>query len=215
MNCTAYIYYGTLMVKCICASLHHPLKLRINKRSVWLCTIQVNQDGFTLRLIYMLSGYDLPIQLLLKSLSSAYNDRLVDHVLIHVTNYEVCSILCLTKGLTCFLTCSLPIHTIAKALQQNMNILASVFIISYPRILMLIMFEIKQIACWVLCNKFNIMHQFKSKNTSINSYCYPLLSIAKLSGTCTITQINTNLRFFNTMQHPWYLTNYNVDNNKM
>ena len=44
----------------------------------------------------MFLGCDLPIQLLLKSLSNAYDDRLVDgfhHVPIHVMNYELCNIL--------------------------------------------------------------------------------------------------------------------------
>ena len=65
--------------------------------------IQVNQDGFMLRLICMLLGCDLPIQLLLNLLHT-YHDRLVDGfhlVLIHITNYEIIfyvyNILCLNK----------------------------------------------------------------------------------------------------------------------
>ena len=38
--------------------------------------IQVSQDGFMLRLICAFFGYDLPIQLVLKLLSSEYHDRL-------------------------------------------------------------------------------------------------------------------------------------------
>ena len=34
MNCTAYTYYVTLMAKCMCASLHHPLKLLYTKHVV-------------------------------------------------------------------------------------------------------------------------------------------------------------------------------------
>ena len=52
-----------------------------------------------LRLVCIFLGCDLPIQLLLKFLSSGYDDRLVDndrlvnpfhHVQIHITNYETC-----------------------------------------------------------------------------------------------------------------------------
>ena len=48
--------------------------------------IQVSQDGFMLKLVCMFLGCDLPMQLLLISLSSAYDDRLVDfhNVLIHI-----------------------------------------------------------------------------------------------------------------------------------
>ena len=38
--------------------------------------IQVSQDGFMLRLTYVLLGCDLPIQLPLKSLSSVYDERI-------------------------------------------------------------------------------------------------------------------------------------------
>ena len=91
MNCTAYPYYITLMAKCTCACLHHLLKLLT---SAMFChvPIQVNQDGFMLRVICMFLGCDFPIQLLLILLSSAYNDRLVDrfhYILNHVMNYEI------------------------------------------------------------------------------------------------------------------------------
>ena len=62
----------------------------INKHNVFLCLIQVNQDNFILmlRLIYMFLGYNLLIQLLLKSITShAWTNRL-----------------------TLFSTCSLPIQ---------------------------------------------------------------------------------------------------------
>ena len=53
--------------------------------SIMFChvLIQVSQDGFMLRLICMSLDCDLPIQLLLKSLSSVDNDRLVDHFTMH------------------------------------------------------------------------------------------------------------------------------------
>ena len=66
----------------------------------------------------MFLGCDMPIQLLLSSDYDNY-DRLEDlidwkmfhHVLIHLTNYKICNILCLNKinRLTCFSTCNLPI----------------------------------------------------------------------------------------------------------
>ena len=40
--------------------------------------IQVSQDGFMLRVIRVFLGCNLPKQLLLKSLSYEYNDRLED-----------------------------------------------------------------------------------------------------------------------------------------
>ena len=43
--------------------------------------IQVSQDGFMLRLICMFLGCDLPMQLLLKLLSSTYKARLVDRLI--------------------------------------------------------------------------------------------------------------------------------------
>ena len=49
-----------------------------------------------LRLIYVFLGCNLPMQLLLKLLSSNYDDRLEDrfnHVPIHVTSYEICNII--------------------------------------------------------------------------------------------------------------------------
>ena len=70
MNCMAYTYYVTLMAKCMCVSLHHSLKLLISAMFFHVL-IQVNQDDFMLRLICMFLGCDLPIQLLLKLLSSA------------------------------------------------------------------------------------------------------------------------------------------------
>ena len=60
-----------------------------NKQNILPVT---NRDGFMLRLIYMFLGCDLPTELLLKLLSSAYDERLIDHfhhVLIHIMNYEI------------------------------------------------------------------------------------------------------------------------------
>ena len=104
MDCTAYTYYVTLMAKCMYAWLHHLLKL-LTSAMFFHVPIQVNQDDFMLRLTCMFLGCDLLIRLLLKSLSSTYddNDRLVDRFdshhkfLIHITNYETCNILCLNK----------------------------------------------------------------------------------------------------------------------
>ena len=78
MNCTAYAYYVTLMAKCTCAWLHHSYK-------VCCChvLIQTSQDGFMLRLICKFLGCDLPIHLLLNSLSSKYDDRLEDHFIMY------------------------------------------------------------------------------------------------------------------------------------
>ena len=73
----------------------------INKSNALSCTTQVNQDGFMLRLICIFLGCDLAIQLLPKSLSSPYEDRLVDHFHNVMHNYKinitVCEILCLNK----------------------------------------------------------------------------------------------------------------------
>ena len=57
--------------------------------------IQVSQDGFMLRLVYMFLGCDLSIQLLLKSFSSVHN-RLVDRFY-HVQNFIVNK--CLTTSI--------------------------------------------------------------------------------------------------------------------
>ena len=97
MNCT---YYVTLMAKYTCPWLHHLLKLLTS--AMFCCgPIQVNQDGFMLRLLCFSLGCDLPIQLLLKSLSSMHEDIWLvyhfHHVLIHVTNYEIRNNLCLNK----------------------------------------------------------------------------------------------------------------------
>ena len=51
MNCTAFIYYITLMAKCTCASLHHLLKL-LPSALLSYVPIQVSQDGFMSRLIW-------------------------------------------------------------------------------------------------------------------------------------------------------------------
>ena len=90
----AYTYYTTLMAKCMCTWLHHPLKLLTS-------TMYIAMYGFkSVRMVSCWDLYvccDLPIQLLLKLLSSVYNDRSVYcfyHVLIH---YTIFSILCLNK----------------------------------------------------------------------------------------------------------------------
>ena len=85
INCMAYTYYITLMAKYVCSWLHHPLKL-LTGTMFLPCMIQFRQDGFMLKLICMFLDSDLPIQLLLKSLSSEYNDRLVDGFH-HIQNY--------------------------------------------------------------------------------------------------------------------------------
>ena len=96
MNCTAYIYYVMIIAKCTCTWLHHPLKLL---PSMFRCVpIQVS---LMLRLICMFLGCDLPIQLLLKSLPSEYDDRLVDCFIMYrftsQTTKCICNILCLNK----------------------------------------------------------------------------------------------------------------------
>ena len=65
-----------------------PLKLLT---SAMFChkLIQVNQNDFMLRLTCVFLGRDFPIQLLLNLLSSAYYDRLVDHL--HHVPIHYCS----------------------------------------------------------------------------------------------------------------------------
>ena len=70
MNCTAFTYYVTLMAKCTCAWLHHPLKL-LPLSALLSCTDSSHQDGLMLRLVCMFLGCDMPIQLVL---SSEYDD---------------------------------------------------------------------------------------------------------------------------------------------
>ena len=71
MYCTTYTYYITLMAKFSVCLIASSVKI-INRRVL----IQVSQYGFMLRLICMFLGCDLPIQLLLKCISSEYHDRL-------------------------------------------------------------------------------------------------------------------------------------------
>ena len=86
---TAYTYYIMKIAKCTCTCLHHLLKLLTS--ALFCCVpIKVSHDGFMLRLICVSLACDLPKHLLLKSLSSAYDDRLVDlfhHVQIHITKH--------------------------------------------------------------------------------------------------------------------------------
>ena len=56
--------------KCTCAWLHHPLKL-LPLSALLSCMDSSHQDGLMLRLVCMLLGYDMPIQLVL---SSEYDD---------------------------------------------------------------------------------------------------------------------------------------------
>ena len=104
MNCMAYTYYVILMAKCTCTWLHHPLKL-LTSTMFLPCTDSSKPGWFHVKSHMCILGCNLPIQLLLKSLSNAYKDRLVDrfhHVQIHVTNYWICNILCLKNRLTHF-----------------------------------------------------------------------------------------------------------------
>ena len=74
--------------------------------------IQVIQHGFMLRLIHVFLGCDLWIQLLLKLLSSTYDNRLVDQfhqIPIHITNYKYVLLYAWTNRPTHFSTCNLPI----------------------------------------------------------------------------------------------------------
>ena len=75
--------------------------------------IQVSQGNFMLKhfCVRVFLGYDLPIQLGLKLLSSEYEDRLeecfITCILIHLINYETCNNLCLTEQID--LHVSLPV----------------------------------------------------------------------------------------------------------
>ena len=80
MNCTVYTCYIMLMAKCTCTSLHHPLKLLTS--AMFLPYTNSSQPGWFHFENYM-SVLGVPIQLLLKSLSSAYYDRLVDHFMMY------------------------------------------------------------------------------------------------------------------------------------
>ena len=68
--------------------------------------IQVSQDGFMLRFICLLLGCDLLIQLMLKSPSSEYDDKLEDCFIMHrftsQTMKYICNILCLIKLALCW-----------------------------------------------------------------------------------------------------------------
>ena len=70
----------------------------INKRNVLAMTQFKSTRMVSCWDLYSCSCADLPIQLLLKSLSNTCNDRLVDfhyrYVLIHIMNYKICNILC-------------------------------------------------------------------------------------------------------------------------
>ena len=79
--------------------------IKVHYYQVHFChvPIQVSQDGFMLRLICMFLSCDLPIQLLLKLLSSEFDDRLEDRFH-HVEVYwftsrttKICNSLCLNK----------------------------------------------------------------------------------------------------------------------
>ena len=88
MNCMAYTNYDMLMANFMSALdciIHYNYYTSARFCHV---SIQVNQDDVMLRLIGMVLGCDLPVQLLLNSLSSPYDHRLVDrfhYVLIYVT----------------------------------------------------------------------------------------------------------------------------------
>ena len=110
MNYTAYTscytYYVTLMAKCMCTWLHHSLKL-LPSIIFLLCTNSSQPGWFMLRLLCAFLGHDLPIQLLLKLLSSTYNgDRLIDHfhhVPVHITNYKYVTLCVWTNRQTRFI----------------------------------------------------------------------------------------------------------------
>ena len=94
---TTCLDYITWKSKCTCTWLYHVLKLL---PSTVFChvLIQVSDDGFMFRLIYMFFGCDVPIQLLLKSLSSVF------------TIYQYVTFYALANRLTRFCTCILPIQ---------------------------------------------------------------------------------------------------------
>ena len=64
--------------------------------------------------------------------------------------------------------------------------------------------------CWVFWNEIYIMHQHRSKNMYISSYCCLLLSTAQLYGTRTITQIKNKLEMIQryvarfVLNKPWH-----------
>ena len=81
-NCTHYTYYITLMAKCTCARLHHLLKLL--PTVLLSCTNSSNTGWFHIQTcVCTFLGCDLPIQLVLKSLSSEYDDRLENHFIMY------------------------------------------------------------------------------------------------------------------------------------
>ena len=114
MNCMVYTYYIMLMAKCTCAWLHHPLKLLI---SIMFCRvpIQVDQNGFMLKLTCMLLGCYLPIHLLLTPLSSANEDRSVDCCWFTSLTTKYVTFYAWTNGLTRFSIFSLPIQLLLCA----------------------------------------------------------------------------------------------------
>ena len=99
------------MAKSMYAWLHYLLKYY----QVCCCFVmnQVNWYGFMLRLICMFLGCGLPIQLLLKLLSSEYDYRLINHFIIYwFTSWTMKNITfyAWTNTLTHFSTCNLPIQ---------------------------------------------------------------------------------------------------------
>ena len=116
MNCMAYTYYvcytNSQMHVYLIASF---IKI-INKLSTMFCRVptQVSQDGFKLRFICIFLGCDLPMQLQLKSLSSAY-DAKGWKIVFTVYRFMSWTISCVTfytwsNRLTHFSTCILPIQ---------------------------------------------------------------------------------------------------------
>ena len=108
-NCTAFIYYITLMAKCMCAWLHHSLKyITYHVAGVYRFK---SARMVMLRLIYMFLGYDIPIQLVLSSEYDDY-DTLEDCFIMYwltsrTTKYA--TFYAWTNRLMHFSTCNLPI----------------------------------------------------------------------------------------------------------
>ena len=110
---SSYTYYVMLMAKCMCTWLHHSLKL-LPSTMFLLCTDSRQPGWLMLRLMCTFLGHNLPIQLLLKLLSSMYDgDRLIyhfHHVPIHITIYKYVTLHAWTNRLTHFSICNLPIQ---------------------------------------------------------------------------------------------------------
>ena len=101
MNSTAFTYYITLMAKCTC----YLIAAKLQPSAFLPCTDSSQSGWFHVETcMHVLRLYFANTAGAKIVLSSKYNDRLVarsgrlfHYVLIHVTNYRICNILCLNK----------------------------------------------------------------------------------------------------------------------